>query len=154
MKIWPLTLDHAVAFAQEGWHYPLPDDADTRARIREWLVEHVGVEAGSEDLLIGRSEALDNLLHEYGAPTHSNGAKLNFVGRTEDLLRALIEQRDAAVRAADFRPSRADDVAAWIKRQRDLYSHGDEHWDTLNTLLDEYRLHADTGTPLTERADT
>lgn len=32
-----LSLDDLVAFAQEGWHYPLADDEHTRAAIEGWL---------------------------------------------------------------------------------------------------------------------
>lgn len=49
-------------------------------------------------------------------------------------------------------PYRGSDVEAWIKRHRDQYSHGDEHWTTLDDLLDAYRNHVYTGTPLTEWA--
>lgn len=49
-------------------------------------------------------------------------------------------------------PSRDDDFAAWLKARRD--DHLDDYrspppeWHTLDRLLDLYRLHADTGTPL------
>lgn len=50
-------------------------------------------------------------------------------------------------------PSRDDDVAAWIKARRD--EHEDRYgrypeWYAIDALLDQYRLHADTGTPLGE----
>jgi hypothetical protein len=32
-----LTMDDLVLFAQEGWHYPLADDEQTRGQIRAWL---------------------------------------------------------------------------------------------------------------------
>lgn len=48
-------------------------------------------------------------------------------------------------------PARGDAVEAWLRGQRDL--HGDRYgvtpaWYVLDDLLDTYRLHADTGTPL------
>jgi hypothetical protein len=48
-------------------------------------------------------------------------------------------------------PRRSDDVEQWLKAQRD--AHADQYgrtpaWYTLDDLLDAYRLHADTGTPL------
>jgi hypothetical protein len=48
-------------------------------------------------------------------------------------------------------PRRGDAVEAWLKAQRDEYypDHG-EQWSAIDDLLDEYRLHADTGTPLHE----
>ena len=45
------------------------------------------------------------------------------------------------------RPMRGDEVEAWIKRKRDEFSATLAYW-TLDDLLDDYRLHADTGTPL------
>lgn len=51
-------------------------------------------------------------------------------------------------------PSRDDDVAAWLKRERDQYRRlqmrAAAH--VIGNLLDEYRLHADTGTPLLQHA--
>jgi hypothetical protein len=50
--------------------------------------------------------------------------------------------------ADGFRPARGDDVEAWIKRKRDeMLPFGDDR-ATLDWLLDMYREHADTGTPL------
>lgn len=51
------------------------------------------------------------------------------------------------------RAQRGDDVEAWLKRWRDEFLHpADEFnravWGALDDLLDDYRLHADTGMPL------
>jgi hypothetical protein len=57
-----------------------------------------------------------------------------------------------AVVERDRGPRRGDEVEAWIKRYRD--THGDpadgyqSAWYALDDLLDDYRDHADTGTPL------
>jgi hypothetical protein len=50
-------------------------------------------------------------------------------------------------------PARGDAFEAWLKAARDV--HSDRYgvtpaWFVLDDLLDSYRLHADTGTPLTE----
>lgn len=56
-----------------------------------------------------------------------------------------------------YQPERGDDVEIWIKRERDKY--GSDMWDSenyndriaylaLDNLLDDYRLHSDTGVPL------
>lgn len=50
-------------------------------------------------------------------------------------------------------PQRGDAVEAWLKARRD--EHRDQYgatpaWFLLDDLLDLYRLHADTGTPLGE----
>ena len=49
-------------------------------------------------------------------------------------------------------PRRDDDVAKWIKAARDASATGpeDDAWHVLDTLLDNYREHADTGTFLDE----
>lgn len=48
---------------------------------------------------------------------------------------------------------RGDPVAEWLKRKRDQHDgpnsgHIDEAWYAIDALLDDYREHADTGTPL------
>lgn len=63
----------------------------------------------------------------------------------------LLEQLDS------HRPNRDDDVAGWLKRQRDKYRRMGEVLESqihlaIDDLLDDYRLHADTGTPLSEEA--
>lgn len=46
-------------------------------------------------------------------------------------------------------PRRGDQFEQWLKQQRDQYSEAhDTQWDVIDGLLDQYRLHADTGTPL------
>ena len=45
-------------------------------------------------------------------------------------------------------PRRDDQVATWLKRWRDIFPATDSRWYTLDALLDNYRLHADTGTQL------
>lgn len=45
-------------------------------------------------------------------------------------------------------PRRGDQFEQWLKQQRDQYHEPNDDWILLNELLDQYRLHADTGTPL------
>jgi hypothetical protein len=54
------------------------------------------------------------------------------------------------------RPERGSDVEAWIRRAREASVDGSarEAWFTLDDLLDNYRLHADTGTPLGEEVQS
>lgn len=50
-------------------------------------------------------------------------------------------------------PARGDDVEAWLRAQRDAHSdrYGrDPAWYVLDDALDQYRLHADTRTPLNQ----
>lgn len=58
-------------------------------------------------------------------------------------------------RFAQVRASRGSAVEAWLKEQRDAFdptrfssSAAEQAWNTLDRVLDDYRLHADTGTPL------
>lgn len=51
------------------------------------------------------------------------------------------------------RPRRGDAVEQWLRAQRnDNRDTGNNVWSTLDNLLDLYRLHADTGTPLNGHA--
>lgn len=55
-------------------------------------------------------------------------------------------------------PRRDSDVAAWLRahRERHDYSAGNgfNAWSAIDEVLDDYRLHSDTGTPLTEPSGT
>lgn len=45
---------------------------------------------------------------------------------------------------------RGDNVDAWLKRRRNEFSTVGAEWEIIDRLLDDYRDHADTGTPLAE----
>lgn len=55
-----------------------------------------------------------------------------------------------------FLPQRGDAVETWIKSWRDEYAAAKDHHDfgghdaywALDQMLDDYRLHADTGMPI------
>lgn len=50
-------------------------------------------------------------------------------------------------------PRRDDAVATWLKQMRDRDREaGYDAWTVLDFVLDEYRLHSDTGTPLDRHA--
>jgi hypothetical protein len=51
---------------------------------------------------------------------------------------------------AEAQPRRGDQFEAWLKAQRAEFERGESPWPILDYLLDRYRLHADTGTPLGE----
>jgi hypothetical protein len=59
----------------------------------------------------------------------------------------LIAQRMDAF--PPHRPHRGSDVEAWLKAKRDEHRTGGRYeqdpFDTIDALLDDYRLHADTG---------
>lgn len=52
----------------------------------------------------------------------------------------------------DHIPMRDDQIELWLKAHRDAWTSVDgpmnPQWTALDDLLDTYRLHADTGTPL------
>ncbi len=53
-----------------------------------------------------------------------------------------------------FQPQRGDEIEAWIRDARNRhYEPGPNHareWTALDDLLDDYRLHADLGSPLSQ----
>lgn len=49
-----------------------------------------------------------------------------------------------------IRPRRGDQFEAWLKAQRDACLGHAGPWGTMDGVLDQYRLHADTGTPLNQ----
>lgn len=56
-------------------------------------------------------------------------------------------------RVIPHQPRRGSDVEQWLRRKRDEYEvapgvRDAAEWNALDNLLDDYRLHADTGTPL------
>lgn len=86
---------------------------------------------------------------------------LQLTGIAERVGHVPVQSEDAAVihRAARIIelledhghvPHREDAVATWIKRKRDGWERGDNEWRLIDWLLDDYRLHADTGAPLSE----
>lgn len=72
---------------------------------------------------------------------------MSSTGRIGDLTRKVYSKDEQR-----FIPQRGDDVERWLKTNRDRYAGGDENTDgmyyALDDLLDAYREHADTGTPL------
>ncbi|MFE7462349.1 hypothetical protein ACWFMI_24820 [Nocardiopsis terrae] len=62
---------------------------------------------------------------------------------------ALLDEIDRLTAAL---PVRGDAVATWLKAHRDAADDWTPTKATIGHLLDEYRLHADTGTPLNQHA--
>ena len=60
---------------------------------------------------------------------------------------ALLQAAEPHIR---HRPQREDAVATWLKKRRDQNPRDPQAWFALDNALDDYRLHADTGTPLTQ----
>lgn len=51
-------------------------------------------------------------------------------------------------------PKRGDQFEDWLKQQRDLCIGDAISYNMADGLLDQYRLHADTGTPLNQHCCT
>lgn len=58
--------------------------------------------------------------------------------------------RDRMTSSSQLLPQRGDDVEAWLKRRRDSFPKNTRQWSCIDDLLDDYRLHADTGSHLDE----
>jgi len=54
------------------------------------------------------------------------------------------------VDAEPFKAKRGDEVEAWLKKARDQFSDSRTEYEAVDDLLDDYRAHADYGTPLSE----
>lgn len=50
--------------------------------------------------------------------------------------------------AIQFKPVRGDEVSRWLKAWRDSISKTEPSHGVIDAMLDDYREHADTGTPL------
>ena len=74
----------------------------------------------------------------------------------KDFKKALLQQGPSYpsynVHEGWFQPRRGDNFERWLKWQRDSCESYPREWDILDGLLDDYRLHCDTGTPLNEHA--
>jgi hypothetical protein len=68
------------------------------------------------------------------------------------LIRAELARLRAASAAPETSPARNSDVEAWLKQARDFNDFDTLRYLIIDELLDDYRLHADTGTPLSEHA--
>jgi hypothetical protein len=85
----------------------------------------------------------------------SDNVPIHVPAEWADEMRAVIQRiEDGDDEASPEQPAqlrRGDQFESWLKTQRDLHRDtGYGVWTTLDNLLDQYRLHADTGTPLSE----
>ncbi|GHC36782.1 MULTISPECIES: hypothetical protein [Streptomyces rochei group] len=136
-----------------------------RDRIAEAALTAVEAALGDTLLPAARAEALAGIAAVLPAPADQTAdfdpqARIlgleNELERMRDLLRsenqranAAIAREEAAEQAAE-QPHRGDAFEAWLKAQRDACFGHASSWAAVDGLLDQYRLHADTGTPLGE----
>lgn len=59
---------------------------------------------------------------------------------------AISDKTPSAIRRHE--PKRGDDVERWLKAWRDSLGLFDDRAQEIDLMLDDYREHADTGTPL------
>ncbi|MFF4834064.1 hypothetical protein [Streptomyces sp. NPDC001315] len=91
-----------------------------------------------------RAAELDDTARLLYAAGNPDGAEI--LQRRAELIRAVGKPRPEV-------PRRGDPVEAWLKTQRDRYDRdgeSSEFWHEFDAALDLYRLHAGTGTPLTQ----
>ncbi|MEO3860955.1 hypothetical protein [Acrocarpospora sp. B8E8] len=79
---------------------------------------------------------------DHPQPVHRDGSEM-----PPSTHAALIARAHAHAILASV-PQRGDHVEAWLKRQRDRWTEHTRQWTALDNALDDYRLHADCGTPL------
>ncbi|KYK14236.1 MULTISPECIES: hypothetical protein [Streptomyces] len=72
-------------------------------------------------------------------------ARMNLADHDAELRRVADETATTETQAR-----RGDAFEAWLKAQRDDHPRSSHAWFMVDCVLDRYRLHADTGTPLGE----
>jgi hypothetical protein len=77
-------------------------------------------------------------------------AVARFTGNDLDANAKMLRRMAGETPPAETQPRRGDAFEAWLKAQRAEFERGESPWPILDYLLDRYRLHADTGTPLGE----
>lgn len=150
------------------------NQAPLRDRIAEAAL--AAVEAALGDTLVpaARAEALTGIAAELPAPadrpavlgeaaavldrrasgidafsSSDFGEEARAVRELADAARELRRMADETA-TTETQARRGDAFEAWLKQQRDACFGHASSWATVDGLLDQYRLHADTGTPLGE----
>jgi hypothetical protein len=72
--------------------------------------------------------------------------------RADELIDRHQHALKQAYRERLLQPARGDQFEQWLKTQRDAAADYPDAWQMMDGLLDLYRLHADTGTPLDQHA--
>ncbi|MGW5173185.1 hypothetical protein ACWERY_02305 [Streptomyces sp. NPDC004082] len=141
-------------------------DLDEEARVRHATVRDVavGLRRMADEAQQGAGTTADRAAAagltdtEYRARSHTAavaavrasipGMYAHVAYRLEDVL----NEADEAQQPGAHRPARGDAVEAWLKAQRDQFGWRGANdrllYDALDGVLDRYRLHADSGTPL------
>jgi hypothetical protein len=156
-------LAHAlVQLARDGWlrtepgegfepvrdNDAVPEPQDP-AELRRLAVEahHTGTQQPSVPASRLSGQHADALWDAIAPP---GPARPSYPVQHERVCRVVADIVDEVTAGAGARPARGDQVETWLKTQRDLWDRDSALWTVLDTALDNYRLHADTGTPLGE----
>jgi hypothetical protein len=152
----PVTVDPCIT---------LPDLSPSACNWRSYMEDHptwTGDDTYT-DLLIAQQYTARAYVHdEYpepdGDPLTARPGVLTWV--CTDALWTLLDdghdtdvrlQAELAIGPAPVQPPvRGDHIDQWLRAQRDEFEPCDSQWDVIDNVLDQYRLHADTGTPLDE----
>ena len=103
--------------------------------------------AGAKAAEEAKLHALHGMKRAYRLAVHYGDRQAIPAG---ELLEALGLDKDANTveSLVKHRPAHNDEFAQWLKAQRSQYLDDSTGWNIVDDLLDTYRLHADTGTPL------
>ncbi|QKW31467.1 hypothetical protein HUT11_35480 (plasmid) [Streptomyces seoulensis] len=153
---------YAAAMAQRDGHpsWPTEFEDDERDYLRRadaaMAVADAELAAAVLPEPADRAAALREAADE--AEAEAENAQCNAVGPCQQCsarttvairLRRLADEAQQSERVA-YRPQRGDEFERWLKAQRDSCFGHASSWAAVDGLLDRYRLHADTGTPLGE----
>ncbi|MEU3507636.1 hypothetical protein ABZ733_06870 [Streptomyces longwoodensis] len=97
--------------------------------------------------VLEQSEQIGTLERQIDEVRRQLGAEILRAGQAEAELRRMADETQPETQTG---PRRGDVFEAWLKAQRDEYASDSLGWSVLDDALDRYRLHADTGTPLSE----
>ena len=93
-------------------------------------------------------------IERYGVPLQAGNGRNPLVDAYQESMDQTLYLRQAIEEQHVHQPRRGSDVEAFIKAARDRYLDCDGQrtgvWHALDDLLDRYREHADTGTPLSK----
>jgi hypothetical protein len=157
-------LAHAlVQLARDGWLRPEPGEGFEAVRERPTVEPQLPAVVSSPPAT-DRATVLREAADRYeGILAKANtGQDPRYWTAVRDITLGLrrmadeAQQPEPAVGArqpdTETRPARGDQFEAWLKAQRDLCEGHASTWNVVDGLLDQYRLHADTGTPLDQHA--
>lgn len=126
-------------------------DGDRGAEVGRLTAERDELRAAWNSLVRSANEdaaALVEVGHLVGA---SLGTRTVSVRSAAEAIGIVLRRLAAETPGPETQARRGDGFEQWLKAQRDEYEvRSSPQWATLDEVLDTYRLHADTGTPLGE----